>query len=285
MAQADQPRASVTALATAMMRAAHTRLDRPALIDDPWGDRLVLDAEREAIGMVTGDLRAHPTYATVILRTRFTEDALAAAVERGARQYVLVGAGMDSFALRRPAFAREVEVFEVDLPATQEFKLRRLEELGIEAPERFHAVAADLGEESLDEALERSAFRPGEAAFFSWLGVTAYLTREANMETLAAIARCGAEGSELAFTYIDAREISGEAERPELRTVLSNLAAAGEPWRSGFDPRELGDDLAAVGLELVEDLNGFGLVERYRTQGAGALHPVEAAHVALARVR
>src|SRR4051794_38538572 len=191
MAQADQPRASVTALATAMMRATHTRLDRPALIDDPWGDRLVLDAEMEAIGMATTAgldeaeaeriaalgsarertdeaLRAHPTYATVVLRTRYTEDALERAVARGIGQYVLVGAGMDSFALRRPPFATDLEVYELDLPASQEFKCARLAEHRAEPQGRVHFVAADLGETAVDAALEGSGFDQEAPAFFSW---------------------------------------------------------------------------------------------------------------------
>jgi methyltransferase (TIGR00027 family) len=304
MPETDSTRASVTALATALMRAAHTRLDRPALVDDPWGDRLVLPAESEAIGIATAmgldpeeaqriaslgspqertdaALRAHPTYATVVLRARYTEDALEEAVAGGVRQYVLVGAGMDSFALRQPGFARELEIFEVDLPATQEFKRRRLEELGVALPARLHLVGADLSRGGLDAALDRSAFRPDSPAFFSWLGVSAYLTRDANMSTLRAIGGLAA-GSELVFTYIEQGELGADAARGELEAVRRTLAAAGEPWVSGFHPGELGGDLASVGLALVEDLNGIELARRYDPKGAVGLVPAEAAHVARA---
>jgi methyltransferase (TIGR00027 family) len=254
-------------------------LDRPPLIDDPWGDRLVLNAEREAIGQAV-DLRAHPTYATVILRTRYTEDALETAVGGGVRQYVVVGAGMDSFALRRPAFAQGLEIFEVDLPATQEFKRHRLEEIGVPPPDGLHLVAADLGEEGLVAALARSPFRPELPTFFSWLGVSSYLTREANLATLGAIASCGAEGSELVFTYIDQRELGDDPAHGELAAVRRTLTAAGEPWVSGFHPGELAAALSGVGLGLVEDLGGDELRERYR---ADQLHPTAAIHIAHAR--
>jgi methyltransferase (TIGR00027 family) len=166
----------MTAIGTALMRAAHTRLDRPVLIDDPWGDRLIPADEREAMLAGAGAedldaaLRAHPSYGTVILRTRYAEDVLAAAVGRGVRQYVIVGAGMDSFALRHPSFAHDFEIFEVDHPSTQEFKTGRLAECEVPLPPGLHLVVADLGETGLDAALETSSFRRDRPAFFSWLG-------------------------------------------------------------------------------------------------------------------
>src|SRR6202041_1646128 len=138
---------SRTALATSLMRAAHTRLDPNPLINDPWGDRLVpesardmfrkaalarmdADALRRALAspetIVDESLRRSRAYANVITRTRFAEDALQLAVARGIRQYVLIGAGFDSFALRRPAYAADLEIFEIDFPATQSLKVARI---------------------------------------------------------------------------------------------------------------------------------------------------------------
>jgi hypothetical protein len=129
----EQTRASVTALGSALMRAVHTRLDRPRLIEDSWGDRLVLELERQAVArlilrgldsatrtqietldsvaLLDAALRAHLGYGWAIIRTRYTEDSLEAAVARGVRQYVILGAGFDSLALRQPVFAREVAIF------------------------------------------------------------------------------------------------------------------------------------------------------------------------------
>jgi methyltransferase (TIGR00027 family) len=295
----------MTALGTSVMRAVHTRLDRPALIDDDWGDRLVTDAERDRLrAAAMGGLppegraqlealdspdevlavlaRAHPSYGTVILRTRYAEDALAAAVARGIHQYVIVGAGMDSFALRRPAFAKGIAVFEVDHPASQELKIERIGECEGQSPAGFQYVAADLSTEGLDVALQRSAFEPTVPAFFSWLGVAPYLTREANLKTLRAIASCGAPDSELVFTYIDQRDFDAPDE--ERRRVRAIFAALGEPWVSGFHPSRLDDDLRSVGLTLVEDLGREELRERYCAGRDDGLAPSVADHVARARV-
>jgi methyltransferase (TIGR00027 family) len=303
----DATRASLTALATSLMRAIHTRLDRPALIDDPWGDRLVSDEERESLSRaaeagldpaaaervaacgtlperVDAALRLHPTYPTIVVRTRYAVDALTVSVARGARQYVIVGAGMDSFALRQPAFARGLEIFEVDHPATQEFKRRRLDDLGVALPGRLRFVAADLSVEALGSALERSSFNRGELSFFSWLGVTSYLTREANLATLREIGSCSPPGSELVFTYIDQREFEPETASEETRRISAGLEAAGEPWVSGFFPALLAEDLRSVGLTLLEDLGGDDLRARYRADRSDNLTPARYLHVARAQV-
>jgi methyltransferase (TIGR00027 family) len=272
------------------MRAVHTRLDRPVLIDDPWGERLITANERELLlGIVDADdldtaLRAHPSYGTVILRARYAEDVLAEAVARGVRQYVIVGAGMDSFALRRPAFAAELAIFEIDHPATQQFKMRRLAECGIALPPGLRFVPADLTEIPLDAALTRSSFRVDRQAVFAWLGVTPYLTRRANLGTLRAIASCAATGSELVFTYLDQRIFETDPEISAMQEARAALASAGEPWVSGFHPDRLGDDLRGTGLELVANLGPQELGARYCAERADGLAPSPNSYVACARI-
>jgi methyltransferase (TIGR00027 family) len=281
-------RASVTAIGASLMRAAHTRLDDPVLLDDRWADRLIRDEERSAVRAahdgvdVYTALRRHPSYGNVILRARYTEDALEQAVARGIGQYVIVGAGLDSFALRRPPFAAELAVFEVDHPATQRFKRERLAEAGEQEPANLHFVAADLGEISLDTALRGSAFDPASPAFYAWLGVTPYLTREANLATLAAIARAGqGGGSELVFSYLDQR-VFDHGDWPErAQRARDSVAAAGEPWVSGFDPGGLVELLAGLGLELIENVGPDELSTRY---GRSGLTPSSNSYIARARV-
>lgn len=298
--------ASQTALATALMRSLHTRADPEPLIRDPWGDRLVpelvLDVIRERVraaapevidDMASGDvrafvdrfLRASPAYASVILRTRYTEEALHAAVARGVRQYVMIGAGFDSYALRRPPEARDVVVYEIDHPATQALKRSRISECEVEVPPSLHFLSADLARESVDEVLSRSPFHVEQPAFFSWLGVTMYLTREANLAALAAIARCGTPGSELVFTYLDQAVFHLErvpAAFVELRQAVSSV---GEPFVSGFDPGALAADLENVGFELLEDLEDPELVGRYDKHDANELRPVPRSRIARARIK
>jgi methyltransferase (TIGR00027 family) len=301
----DETRASTTALGSSLMRAVHTRLDRPPLIDDPWGDRLVLESERQAVAKLIlrgldpatraqidtldsvaaleAALRAHLGYGWAIVRTKYAEDALEAAVAGGVRQYVILGAGFDSFALRQPTFAREVAIFEVDHPTTQNLKQQRLRDCGVPLPRNLHFVPADLGQEKSGTALARSSFSPTEPAFFSWLGVTQYLTHEANIATLRGIAGYAAAGSELVFTYVDERELGPDRISVDLGRVQSTVVST-EPWLSGFAPARLAHDLRAVGLILVEDLSGQEARQRYCRERRDGLSPAPAFHIARAQV-
>jgi methyltransferase (TIGR00027 family) len=299
---------SRTALFTSLMRAVHARRDPSPILDDPWGDRLVPKSERDrfsqrildrmdpdtravaarASGSMLDDyMLANAAYPGVIIRSRYTEDALRAAVDRGIRQYVLIGAGFDSFAVRRPAFSEALEIFEIDHPATQTLKAQRIRECGVTLPNSVHFIAADLASEGLSAALARSSFRRDEPAFFSWLGVTIYLTREANLATLRAVAGCGGRGSELVFSYIDQIEFSAGGSRSPGSQIANAEAVAmiGEPYLSGFDPHRIAADLAQVGLELVEDLDGEQMFERYGRTRANPLRPSSSMHLARARVQ
>ena len=296
---------SRTALATSLMRALHSRTDPSPLLDDSWGDRLVPESEREKMSQrilarMDTDARArglrapdsildeflltNAAFPAVVIRSRYAEDALRAATIRGIGQYVLIGAGFDSFALRRPAFSDALEIFEIDHPATQTMKIQRIRECGTSLPQSVHFIAADLAKEDLLTVLARSSFRKDEAAFFSWLGVTVYLTREANLATLRAVATCGAQGSELVFTYVDQIEFAPDTSRSPHNENAQLVSAIGEPWVSGFDPSEIADDLTCVGLELVEDLDGKAMWERYAGANATILQPPASVHIALASV-
>lgn len=295
--------ASRTALATSLMRAAHTRLDPNPLINDPWGDRLVPESARDMFrkaalaGMDADALRramASPdsiidesfrrsrAYANVIMRTRFAEDALQLAVAQGIRQYVLIGAGFDSFALRRPAYAADLQIFEIDFPATQNLKLARISECGLTLPDSVHFIAADLSQETVAAALSRSPFRSQDLTFFSWLGVTMYLTREANLATLNSIASCAPGGSELVFTYFDERLFRAQSE--SFRDMEKRVAAMGEPFLSGFNPGTLARDLEDCGLLLLEDLNGSEVAAKYDRMGENDLGRSAFSHIALAGI-
>jgi methyltransferase (TIGR00027 family) len=295
--------ASTTSLATSRMRAVHARCDPQPILLDPWGDRLVPaalllaslnpagsnsnsaagDAADDLLASMTDDyLRASPAYTNVITRSRYTEDALSAALARGVRQYVLIGAGFDSYALRRPAQARELQVFEVDHPATQALKKQRLAACGITLEAGVHFVAADLAREQLDIALSKTSFDRTQPTFFSWLGVTMYLTRAANMAALKSIAACCAPGSELVFSYADQKlfQPEGAALAASFAELEQTVKSVGEPFVSGFHPAELADDIRPLGLQLMEDMNDFQLVQRYDPAAVNGLKPVDRSHVA-----
>jgi methyltransferase (TIGR00027 family) len=276
----DEPVASSTALATALMRSLHSRLNAHPLIDDRWGERLVPEEARLRFDEQT--LLGSPAFPNVITRTRYAEDALQAAMTRGVRQYALIGAGFDSYCLRRPKFADHLEIYEIDHPATQALKIRRIRACGVSLPVSVHFLPADLSKQSLAEVLANSPFDSRLPCFFSWLGVTMYLTKEANLATLRALAACSAPGSELVFTYVDAARLRSPS--PAFDAMQRRVSAKGEPFLSGFDPGSLAVEIARCGLQLVEDLSGQEALERYgRTQDASLARP-SSSHIALARV-
>lgn len=296
---------SHTAMVTSLMRALHSRTDPFSLLDDPWGDRLVPESERERMSQrilarMDSDARAqalqtpdsvldeflltNSSFPGVVIRSRYAEDALREATVRGMRQYVLIGAGFDSFVLRRPAFSDALKIFEIDHPATQTMKIQRIKECGMSLLPSVHFIAADLANKDLVTALARSSFRADEPAFFSWLGVTVYLTRNANLATLRAVATCGAPGSELVFTYVDQAEFAPDTSQSLRNENAKVVAQIGEPWISGFSPDEIANDLADVGLELVEDLDGKAMWERYRGANTTLGQPPASLHIARAHV-
>jgi methyltransferase (TIGR00027 family) len=299
--------ASITAMSTARMRAIHTQRDPLPVLDDPWGDQLVpasvfvasvaqrssasvpdsADTQSEELARIADDfLHASPAFTNVVLRARYAEDALRAAIAGGVRQYVLLGAGFDSYALRMPAEASEVTIIEIDHPATQSFKRERIAACALVPPGNLQFVAADLAREELDDVLARSAFRRDQPAFFAWLGVTMYLTREANWATLRKIAQCSCAGSELVFSYIDQKmfDARASAQTGEFDELEQAVQSFGEPFIGGFHPATLASELREVGLELVEDLNEFQMAERFDPTDRNGLRPIDRSHVALVRV-
>jgi methyltransferase (TIGR00027 family) len=262
------------------MRALHTRSDPHPVIQDPWGDRLVPPDIRETL---PDELLARsPAFANVITRTRYTEDALKDAVARGVRQYVLIGAGLDSFGLRMPDYARRLDIFELDHPATQALKLRRLRECGITVAPSVHFVAVNFAEQSVADALASSSFRGDRVSFFSWLGVTMYLTREANLATFKSVAACAPPASELVFTYMDQKAFASKSE--SFLAFRQRVAAMGEPFLSGFDPGTLAQVLSACGFELLEDLNGEQVNARFGRSDWDIPGRPSPSHIARARV-
>lgn len=306
----EESTASRTALGVSLVRAVHARTDPDPVIVDDWGERLVPGWARDAFcemalaqspseereraratpdAVLDGYFPRQDMYGNVVLRARWAEDALADAIADGVRQYVILGAGFDSFALRRPAFAEGVEIIEVDHPATQDLKREQLRAAGVGEPAGVRFIAADFTRETLRQVLARSGLDPRARVFFSWLGVVSYLSREENRASLGAMADC-APGSLVAFSYMNQSIFAPDiaADRPEgetMRYAAGIVKKLGEPFVSGFDPDLLGGELDALGFELIEDLNGPGLAERYGRVGARALPTAAASRFALARVK
>ncbi len=293
--------ASVTALITARMRSIHTLADPKPLLNDIWGGKFSPASDLVSIGYggeaasmngsVTEEsldrfLRGSGAYANVIVRSWYTETALRQAISEGVGQYIIIGAGFDSYACRRPPEAQRLEIFEIDHPSTQALKKQRLAECGVARDERLHFLSADLGAESLESALSRSEFNPQEPAFLSWLGVTMYLSREANMATLASVARCCAPGSQLIFSYVDQAIFEpGPAEDAEdIEILKQRVKSVGEPFVSGFYPDGLESELRNVGLELEEDIDDLQIIERCDPGDENGLRSSSISRIACVRV-
>lgn len=234
---------SATALTAAAARAAHLIVDdEPRIFADPLAAGLLGDRAEELVSYHTRH-GTHPVLSgarvQVACRSRYAEDALARAADAGVAQYVLLGAGLDSFAYRRGTAGR-VRVFEVDHPASQEFKRAALETAGIPVPENVTFVAADLAADSLPRCLANAAFDAAAPAVFGWLGVTMYLTADAVAETMTVVGGC-APGSELIADYMLPEDARDEAGAIYGRLVAQSAAERGEPWRSCFTPEQIAD--------------------------------------------
>jgi len=228
-------------------------------------------------------MHAHGGLALAVSRSRYTEDSLAAAVGKGVRQYVILGAGMDTFAFRRPELMGKLQVFEFDHPATQSFKRQRLTELGWEIPKQLHFVPVDFTRQRLDEELENSLYDPKARGFFNWLGVTYYLSRETVFDTLRTIANIAPKGSTIIFDYLDADAFDPAKVAPRGQWFLWSHVA-GEKMQSGFDPSTLSHDLAALGLCLKENLSPADIEKLYFQGHPGNYHAQEHVHFACAVV-
>ena len=250
---------SRTALSTAYLRAAHQLLDAvPHILEDPVAVSLlgpgaaqrILDAVESYQAPQRRALRAQ-----IVLRSRFAEDRLAASVQRGVGQYVLLGAGFDTFVLRQPPWAQTLQIFEVDQPATQSQKRAMTAAAGLAVPENAYFVPIDFEREPLSAGLARSPLRLDEPAFFSWLGVTMYLREEAIDAVLASVAAFP-QGSEIVLTFVS---LHGGSRSP----FDLSAALAGEPWLSYFTPEEIEHMLRRAGFAQVEFLTPAEAEVRY----------------------
>ena len=260
---------ATTAELVAAMRALHQR-DRVRLVEDPyalglcgWHLRLLVRVRPVCwflINHVLRDLR--PTMLGVLIRARYSDLALEAAVRDGITQYVIIGAGMDSFALRRPDLMQHLQVFEIDLPEMQALKRKRLRRMRVEWP-GLHFVAADLGKVPVMKALAGSSFDPGRRAFLSLLGVTYYLPTDVIAATARSIAEGVAPGSRFVIDHM-LDDASALPEHRDKRTALrAYVAKRGEPMHADYSPQEMSELMAGAGFRTLEAPTMMDLGDRF----------------------
>ena len=201
---------------------------------------------------------------SAIIRTKLIDDAVSSAIENGAEQVAILGAGYDTRGLRLPA-AVNLPVFELDQPPTQERKKERLVKRDGVLPENVTYVPFDLLEEGVGAPLERAGFESGKKSVFIWEGVLSYLTPEAVDATLAWVTATGAPGSRLVFTYVDVALLraNGEDEPP----WSAQVAKVGEPFRYGLDPGLMDDFLGSRGLKPIWDVSTREAIAEHAVSG------------------
>jgi methyltransferase (TIGR00027 family) len=250
----------------AISRAAHQLIDAPVLFEDPLAIRIIGDVDAAALRH-NPDKHKNQTdigmRASLVVRSRLAEDTWETAQQAGVRQYVLLGAGLDTFAYRRPE-NHAGRVFEVDLPATQQWKRTCLLEAGIAEPDFVSYVPLDFERTTLADALAQAGFQHDKPALFAWLGVTVYLDAAAVLQTLRFIASC-APGSGVVFDYCIDPALLSPMEQMGIDVLAAQFAAYGEPWKSLYDPAVLEETMRSLGFAAIENLDADELNERYLT--------------------
>jgi len=247
-------RASRTAQSVAILRAEHQLFDFPHVLDDPialWiiGPRGAASIAFRGWSAFLPGPRAMRAF--MAARSRYAEDQLARSIACGKAQYVVLGAGLDTFAYRNPYADSALRVFEVDHPDTQAWKRRRLALTTIPVPYPVTFVPVDFGRQALATELEKAGFNRDEPAFFSWLGVTPYLPNEVVLATFTRIRSLCPENA-MVFDYALPRDVLPGVEAIAFDAIGAGVLHAGEPFRGFFRPEILANDLKSIGFRRVE---------------------------------
>jgi methyltransferase (TIGR00027 family) len=272
----EQPEAGPdsTAVRTALWRALHVAVDHPPYVfvdeiglqlagpDERWRDRPDMDVSA-----------TRPFRASIVARARFIEDLVEEQSRHGVAQYVILGAGLDTFAQRRPEIASRLKVFEVDQPAHQEWKRQRLIELGFGIPDWLKLVPVDFeAGESWQRLLMGAGFNPAVPAIVVSTGVTMYLTQEANMAALREASTLAA-GSTFAITFLLPLELADPDVRPGLERAAAGASASGTPFISYFTPGEIISMARDAGFREAMHVPAATLAERYFADRSDGLRP------------
>jgi methyltransferase (TIGR00027 family) len=280
---APKPKPDSTAERVALWRALHLEVDPPPhVLDDAIGLQLV---GPDARWRQRPDMEPRFTTgfrAAIVARARFAEDLVIDKASEGVRQYVILGAGLDTFAQRHPQVASTLRIFEVDRPEPQAWKRQRLVEIGYPTPEWLHFVAVNFeaGQTWWDQ-LVRSGFDPAGRAVVVSTGVSLYLTREANLATLRKIAAL-ASGSTLMLSFNLPLDLLPAEERPAIEAAINGARASGTPFISFFSPEQMIALAREAGFASARHVSTAELTERYFASRTDGLRPSRGEQLLLA---
>jgi methyltransferase (TIGR00027 family) len=276
---APTPTPESSAVRVALWRARHVEVDAPPhVLEDTVGLRLVAPPDDWRL---RGDMDAQGTRryrASIVVRARFVEDLVLQAVDGGVGQYVILGAGLDTLAQRRPELGARLRIFEIDQPGPQAWKRQRLMELGYGVPDWLHLVPVDF-ESTMGwwQQLVAAGFRPDQPAVVASTGVSMYLTREANAETLRQLAGL-APSSTLVLSFLQPVDLVEPDEQAAFEAVTRAAAAAGTPFLSFFVPSDLVAMAREAGFKDARYVSADELNARYfagRTDGLRTINGEE----------
>jgi len=297
---------SGTALMMAFLRGFHAVYDNAKIFNDSLAYDLLPEEVREAFKQhlsksaaemapelakectdpeISLRLAVRTMAGPVLARARFVEERLEEAIQKGISQYIILGAGFDTFAHRRLDLADRLQVFELDLPPTQEIKRQLLGRLNLQKPDYLHYIAVDFTKENLVSALLESKYDPEQLSFFSWMGVTQYLPLEAVWATLKAIISLSSSGSEIVFDYYDKSAFDPDKASNRIKYIMNTAKSIGETITTGFEPSKLGVELAPLGLRLLDNLGPQEIQQRYFTEYNEDYSASEHVHLACAVVK
>jgi methyltransferase (TIGR00027 family) len=252
---------SQTARGAAAYRAIHQTLGGGAIFKDPFAARILDEQTAASLNEMAADESLRPMRLFIAARSRVSEDTMATCVAGGVRQVVVLGAGLDTFSLRNPFANLGVRVFEVDYAATQIWKRERIKAAGLVEPQSLIFAPIDFERERLSEGLTRVGFRPSQPAFFQWLGVVPYLTKEAVASTLKYLSKV--PQAAVVFDYAEPFQNYPAERRANVIAIAERAAARSEPWLSLFDPVELFELLCWEDFKIVEDLGLPEIAKRF----------------------
>jgi methyltransferase (TIGR00027 family) len=262
-----------TAARVALWRAIHAQVDAPPhVLEDEIGLKLVApeDGWRQRPDMDPIGTRLFR--ASIVARARFIEDLVIEQAGRGVRQYVILGAGLDTFAQRRPEIAARLRVFEVDPPGPQAWKRQRLIELGYGISDWLRLVPVDFEAGSWWERLKAAGFDAGQPAVVASTGVSMYLTKDAIAATLRQVAGL-APGSTFAMTFLLPLELMDPEIRPGFQMAEKGARASGTPFLSFFTPSEMLALAREAGFKEAQHVSAPTLAQRYFAGRPDGLRP------------
>ncbi len=303
----ENNKASMTALVSAFGRAYHSLNDEPLIFNDYLARNLITDEEFAQISshMANGIHFFNPEHAgefsdtvealrwviqnqiapTPLARAAYCEEMLKNAVALGVKQYIMLGAGMDTFSFRNPELLGEIDIFEIDHPATQELKKDRIKMAGWEIPENLNFVPVDFRTDDFIHKILKVNFDKTRRSFYSWLGVTYYLSKEDILNVLKSIVSISAKGSALVFDYGDEHFFDKDKSSKRVQNTVALGAATGESMKSCFSYRELEETLEKAGLLIYEHLDPNEMEKRYFQNRTDYYHATENTNYVLAVVK